>query len=35
MNGYEYKLEDNVVMPAVTLLRNMDKIESYYNKNSK
>lgn len=35
MNGYEYKLEDNVVMPAVTLLKNMEKIESYYNKNSK
>ena len=27
MNGYNYKLEDNVVMPAVTLLKNMKKIE--------
>lgn len=27
MNGYDYKLEDNVVMPAVTLLKNMKKIE--------
>ena len=27
MNGYDYKLEDNVVMPAVTLLQNMEKIE--------
>ena len=27
MNGYDYKLEDNVVVPAVTLLQNMEKIE--------
>ena len=27
MNGYEYELEDNIVMPAVTLLKNMEKIE--------
>ena len=29
MNGYDWKLEDNVVMPAVTLLKNMEKIEKY------
>ena len=28
MNGYDQKLEDNVVLPAVTLLRNMEWIES-------
>ncbi len=28
MNGYNYKLEDNIVMPAVTLLRNMEKLET-------
>ena len=28
MNGYNYQLEDNVVQPAVTLLRNMEKIET-------
>ena len=27
MNGYDYKLEDNIVVPAVTLLQNMEKIE--------
>ena len=27
MNGYEQKLEDNVVLPAVTLLRNMEWLE--------
>ena len=27
MNGYDYKLEDNIVMPAVSILRNMQKIE--------
>ena len=27
MNGYDYKLEDNVVLPAVTLMKNMEKIE--------
>ena len=26
MNGYECKLEDNIVMPAVTLMKNMEKI---------
>lgn len=28
MNGYDYRLEDNIVEPAVTILRNMDKIET-------
>ncbi len=28
MNGYNYLLEDNVVQPAVTLLKNMEKIET-------
>ncbi|MBQ4437030.1 MAG: peptidoglycan-binding protein [Clostridia bacterium] len=28
MNGYDQKLEDNVVMPAVTLLRNMELLET-------
>ena len=28
MNGYDYKLKDNVVMPAVTVLKNMEKIEN-------
>ena len=28
MNGYSYQLEDNVVLPAVTLLKNMEKIET-------
>ena len=28
MNGYEQKLEDNVVLPAVTLLRNMEWLEN-------
>ena len=28
MNGYDQKLEDNIVLPAVTLLRNMEWIES-------
>ena len=27
MNGYDYKLEDNIVMPAVTLMKNMEMIE--------
>ncbi|MBR5384213.1 MAG: hypothetical protein IK133_10350, partial [Clostridia bacterium] len=27
MNGYDYQLEDNIVMPAVTLLKNMQRIE--------
>ena len=27
MNGYDYKLEDNIVMPAVTLLKNMELLE--------
>ncbi len=27
MNGYEYKLENNIVMPAVTILKNMQKLE--------
>ena len=27
MNGYEQKLEDNIVMPAVQLLNNMEKLE--------
>ena len=35
MNGYDYKLEDNVVMPAVTLLQNMEKIEDLCFKSSK
>ena len=28
MNGYDYQLQDNVVMPAVTILNNMEKLES-------
>ena len=27
MNGYDYQLEDNIVTPAVSILRNMEKIE--------
>ena len=27
MDGYDYKLEDNIVMPAVTLLKNMETLE--------
>ena len=27
MNGYDFQLEDNIVMPAVTLLKNMQRIE--------
>ncbi len=27
MNGYDYRLQDNIVMPAVTILRNMQKLE--------
>ena len=27
MNGYDYKLKDNIVMPAVTILNNMQKLE--------
>ena len=27
MNGYDYQLEDNIVMPAVTLMKNMEMIE--------
>ncbi len=29
MNGYDYKLEDNIVMPAVTLLKNMETLEAF------
>ena len=28
MNGYSYQLEDNIVMPAVTLMNNMEMLES-------
>ena len=28
MDGYDWKLEDNIVLPAVTLLKNMEKIEA-------
>ena len=28
MNGYDFTLEDNVVLPAVTLLRNMETLEA-------
>jgi CubicO group peptidase (beta-lactamase class C family) len=28
MDGYDYQLEDNVVLPAVSLLKNMEKIET-------
>ena len=31
MNGYNYQLEDNVVMPAVTLLRNMEMLDGLCN----
>ena len=27
MNGYDYQLEDNIALPAVTILRNMEKLE--------
>ena len=27
MNGYDYRLEDNIVMPAVSILKNMEKLE--------
>lgn len=27
MNGYDYQLQDNIVMPAVSILRNMQKLE--------
>ena len=29
MNGYDYKLHDNIVMPAVSILSNMEKLEEY------
>lgn len=28
MNGYDYRLQDNIVMPAVTLMENMEMLES-------
>ena len=28
MNGYDYKLVDNVVQPAVSILTNMEKLET-------
>ena len=27
MNGYDYQLENKIVLPAVTLLRNMETLE--------
>lgn len=27
MDGYDYQLQDNIVMPAVSILRNMEKLE--------
>jgi CubicO group peptidase (beta-lactamase class C family) len=27
MNGYDYQLQDNIVMPAVTILNNMERLE--------
>ena len=27
MNGYAYQLQDNIVMPAVSILTNMEKLE--------
>ena len=27
MNGYDYQLKDNIVMPAVTIMNNMEKLE--------
>ena len=27
MDGYDYQLQDNIVMPAVTLLKNMETLE--------
>lgn len=27
MDGYDYELQDNIVMPAVSILRNMEKLE--------
>ncbi len=27
MNGYDYQLQDNIVMPAVTLMKNMETLE--------
>ena len=32
LDGWKFKLKDNVVTPAVTLMNNMEKIESYYSK---
>ena len=31
VNGYDWQLEDNIVMPAVTLLKNMERIETLVN----
>ena len=31
MNGYDWKLEDNIVTPAVTLLKNMEWVETTVN----
>lgn len=33
MNGYDFQLEDNIVMPAVTLLKNMQRLEQSILKN--
>ena len=27
MDGYTFRLEDNIVLPAVTLLKNMETLE--------
>lgn len=32
MNGYDWQLEDNIVLPAVTFLRNMELIEAMVNR---
>ena len=31
MNGYNYKLEDNIVLPAVTLMKNMELLDTLCN----
>lgn len=31
MNGYDYKLEDNIVLPAVTLMKNMEMLDTLCN----
>ena len=31
MDGYDFQLEDNIVLPAVTLLKNMETLDAICN----